>query len=161
MLSFPKYKGGTIMDKDILLNQLLRVSKHKKDILKNQFINKFIITDTEYYQNYVNVGEGYFLWCCFKHQGHLSTFSTNEFGSVLDSIDTKNVLLFWDYYISQDIMDLGRNELFHCSKQFLVNNLSAFPQDFYVFDETLKWVVISTHEQQNEHGDTWFVIKLE
>ncbi|WP_163853447.1 hypothetical protein [Paenibacillus elgii] len=148
------------MDKDILLNQLQRVPKHKKDILKNQFINKLINTDTGYYHNYVNVRDGYYLWCCFKQQGNIFTFSINGLKSILDGIDTKNVLLFWDYYISQDVMDLGRNELFHCSKQFLVNNLSAFPQDFYVFDETLKWVVVITHEQQNEHGDTGFVIKL-
>ncbi|MEK8127514.1 hypothetical protein WMW72_06250 [Paenibacillus filicis] len=152
------------MDKEILLNQLQKVTEHKKDNLKNQFINTFIDTKTDYYEKYINNvnGElGYYLWCCFKHQGKVSTFSVSELGSVLDHINTDNVLLFWDHYIYKEIMDLGRNELFCCPKKFLINNTSAFPQDFYVFDETFTWVILITHEQQNQKGDKGFIIKLE
>ncbi|MFB6367938.1 hypothetical protein ACFCP7_28800 [Paenibacillus elgii] len=150
------------MDKELLFN-LDRVPIDQKDIWKNQFIEKFFTTNCEYYKNYANVGDGYYLWCCFKRQGQIYTFSVDEFGSVIDRMNAKDVFLFWDHHIIPEIMDLGRNEMFTCSKQFLTDNLSAFPLDFYVFDQTLKWTIIMTHEYQNEtaDGDNGFVIKLE
>ncbi|GAA4857212.1 hypothetical protein GCM10023310_40410 [Paenibacillus vulneris] len=148
-----------MLDKELLFT-LDRVPKGQKDIIKNQYIEKFFSTNGEYYENYVNVGDGYYLWCCFKQQGQIYTFSVEEFGIEMDRTAAKDVFLFWDHHILPDLMDLGRKELFTCSRQFLIDNVKAFPRDFYVFDNTLEWTIIMTHEYQNEtaDGDNGFVI---
>ncbi len=52
-------------------------------------------------------------------------------------------------------MDIS--DVFKTGFNKLIDNLNVLPQDLYIFDKTLKWTIIQTHEEQNENGDHWLV----
>ncbi|PZE19827.1 hypothetical protein [Paenibacillus xerothermodurans] len=150
------------MNRDFSLNRLNKVETPKTDVLRRTYITKFINTSSVYFNDYTYVKCGYFLWCCYKQQeGQRAIFPISALSTLLDDKNIQNFILFWDYDISDEIMELGRNHMFYCSKGVLLSNINAFPQDMYLLDETLTWTIALTHEQQNESGDTAIIIEDE
>ncbi|UUZ84074.1 hypothetical protein LJK88_10130 [Paenibacillus sp. P26] len=56
------------------------------------------------------------------------------------------------------LFHLGRHVVYSVPYGVLMDNLGVFPKDLYIFDETLSWSLIQTHEPQNEPGDRWLII---
>lgn len=146
------------------------VSNEIKDKLREMYIKRFINTESDHYKNYIAILKEYPDGLCYD--GYLWDTLKADYDKVERTIEqaisylhNKNyVMVMWDIYSIKRVNDhkilscdypkgsiikIDSNELcryiesewcdFHSSKGFL-------PEDIYIFDETMDWSVIFTHE---------------
>jgi hypothetical protein len=63
----------------------------------------------------------------------------------------KDVLVFWDIHSEEKIWiqnywKFGKESMLRLAYVDLIDNSGYFPEDIYIFDESLKWSLVWTHE---------------
>jgi hypothetical protein len=89
--------------------------------------------------------EGY-MWDCLRSRRR-STW--DEICTVIARAD--EVLILWDIHSATriripDYWKFGKDSVLACSPAHLESGLQWLPEDLYIFDETLEWSAILTHE---------------
>ncbi|MBP1993930.1 hypothetical protein [Paenibacillus eucommiae] len=138
------------------INKIARqLDQIKSRELRNKVIENFINTNHEYFHNYINRDEAY-LWDMIKNElihksQQVSLDYINKNFSQL-----KDVFIQWDF----DILKIGKEYVFEADFHTIILNINKFPKDLYIFDESVNWMIIQTHECLNINGDNWMIIQL-
>lgn len=127
--------------------------------LRNIFIQTFVDTACEYYQNSIQSksrfqdGECYtgYLWDCMLN---CQQVSFNHAISLLQDSHS-NLYVFWDIHSSKHIPVTGywkypKEAVLLVSTDELPEILPTLPEDCYFFDNTLSWAIALTHEESKK-----------
>jgi hypothetical protein len=133
------------------------ISKMDAKHFRSEYINKFINTDSEHYKKYIEVVKQFsdrecyqgYLWDCLINPKSISIEEVVKFRAVL-----KKVIVFWDIHSQDrifipDYWKFGKDNILKLEFGELIDNLEYLLEDIYVFDETLKWTLALTHEDDN------------
>ena len=113
------------------------------------YINTFIDINSPHYIEYIIKlrnfpnGDFYmgFLWDCLKSPKII------KFNYIKNMFFTNDVYVFWDiHFYIEDNWKFKKNDMLKLSYELLLDNLQYLPEDIYIFDETLDWTLILTHE---------------
>ncbi|UFJ40100.1 DUF4275 family protein [Brevibacillus humidisoli] len=144
-----------IKDYELRINLLPSLSREESLRLRKKYIRTFCNLEEQkkksYYQDYLQ-GYGY-LWDVLKSGFAVVCFEDVKYGMDLN----QEVFFFWDG-TSPFTYTMGRTYIFKMPFQELMNKLTDFPSDLYIFDSSLDWTVVSTHETLNEEGWNWLKI---
>jgi len=144
------------MNLELFKNQLVILPTMNANILRNQYINRFIDTSKDYYIKKIThlkrFSDGFcytgYLWDCLKE----STLVSYEYITSISHLD--DVYVFWDIH-SQDLIFIddywkfGKETILNVNYSVLIKNLEYLPEDLYIFDNTLSWTLVVTHEYVN------------
>jgi len=134
--------------------------KESEAILRNKYIEKFVDTSHEHYiENISTVKEfsdgicyvGY-LWDC------IINYTVIKFDEVVKYKEKlSKVLIFWDIHseeriLIKDYWKFGKDSMLRIDFGDFLDNIEYFPEDVYIFDESLEWSLVLTHEE-NDPGN--------
>lgn len=133
------------------------VSKGEAKEHRIEYIKRFINVDCEYYKKNIMTLEQFsdgmcytgYLWDCFIDPQAINIDEVNKYRAVLNE-----VLVFWDIH-SQDRIwvegywKFGKDNVLYLKFKELMDNLEYLPEDIYIFDKSLKWTLVLTHEDKN------------
>ncbi len=129
----------------INITKLPHLPKKQSRSLRDAYIRTFFDTDsddyrTHYFQLYWEQGVGY-LWGFLK-----KPFTPVHLEDVKQFLQqTDQVLFFWDSY-SPIGTEISRKYVYKMQTQKLLNQYNRFTDDLYIFDETLTWTAVISHE---------------
>jgi hypothetical protein len=148
----------SVIDFSVFKEMVTILPKEQADFYRNCYIEEFVSKDSEYFEENIQqlkqcpdglCYSGY-LWDCLKKYARITEKEVKE---RLDNYG--NVMVMWDIH-SQDkifIKDYWRFEkdsLISIDVRDLTQNLEFLPEDLYIFDESMKWTLILTHEFDNK-----------
>lgn len=144
-----------------LKKKIVLLSKSEAYYWRNRYINSFVDMRSDIYKKYIvetqtfSDGECYvgYLWDTLKSYKKIKN---EEINRNLPSGNQK-VLVFWDIHsreriLKEDYWIFEKDDVIELEINLLLGFLDYLPEDIYVFDRTLKWSVIFTHETEGE-GD--------
>lgn len=87
-----------------------------------------------------------YLWDCLIEHRTIKVEDIYKYREILDK-----VLVFWDIHSKdkiwiEDYWKFSKDCMLKLNYEALMDNLNHLPEDIYVFDESLEWTVILTHE---------------
>ena len=134
-------KNVTVLDKD------------SANILRCSYINTFIDINKPYYKETIQVlrkySDGYcytgYLWDCLISPVIIT------FDYLKKLTISADVYVFWDIHTKDRIFvdnywKFKKNDVIKLNYNVLLDNLKYLPEDIYIFNNTLKWTLILTHE---------------
>jgi hypothetical protein len=117
--------------------------------LRQEYIYNFVKMNSLEYNRYTKSSDGY-LW---ESLIQYNIISLDEVKSSLDKLDT--VLFFWDSHPSLPLLySIGKKTIFTIDHKKLIQYYcdKNIPEDIYIFDKSLTWTIVLTHESQNKSG---------
>lgn len=133
------------------------ISKMDAKHFRSEYINKFINTDSEHYKKYIedirqfSDGMCYtgYLWDSLINPKVIRIEEVVSFRAVLNK-----VLVFWDIHSKDRILipeywKFEKNNVLKLKFGELIDNQEYLPEDIYFFDESIKWTLVLTHEDNN------------
>lgn len=125
--------------------------------VRNKYIDKFIDTSSEHYKKYIATVNEYSDGICYT--GYLWDCIINpviiRFDEIIAYKDLlKQVLIFWDIHSKEkiwidDYWKFGKDSILKLNYSDILNNLDYFPEDVYIFDDSMEWTLALTHEENN------------
>lgn len=142
------------MDFAIFQNEVEFVSEQKRKVLREKYIYNFINVEDSLYQTQIESchkcidGDCYF--------GYLWDFLINPVIIEEKYIEKKaqelgDVYVFWDIHSCERILiknywKFGKDAMLKLKFKSLLQGESFLPEDIYIFDDSLSWTFIKTHE---------------
>ena len=127
------------------------------DKLRKRYIETFINTDHELYREHIEVrhqfcdGYGYlgYLWDFIKHP---VIIEKEYIEAVAENIG--EVYVFWDIHSCErifikDYWKFGKKAVLKVDLKTLLEGWNYLPEDIYIFDKTMAWTLIKTHEDMD------------
>ncbi|KAA0547415.1 hypothetical protein FZW96_11170 [Bacillus sp. BGMRC 2118] len=114
---------------------------HSKSLFQ-AYRNKFVISSepTNFWRRYPDVLER----------------SLRDHKQVINEIKSLNVEKYYFFYFIGSQADAkDRSDVFEATSDQIINALKLdrkVPQDFYVFDDSFSWTIVSCHEPFDEYG---------
>ena len=128
--------------------------KESEVALRNNYINKFVDVTKDHYKKYIMTAKEYSDGVCYT--GYLWECLINstliKFDEVVAYREKLNeVLIFWDIHSKEkiwidDYWKFGKDTMLRLDYSDFLDNLEFFPEDVYIFDESLMWSLVLTHE---------------
>lgn len=125
--------------------------------LRNKYIDRFIDTDSDHYKKFISTVSEYSDGMCYT--GYLWDCLINPIVINLDEVISyreklKQVLIFWDIHSKEkiwvdDYWKFGKDSVLQLDYGDILDNLEYFPEDIYIFDESMEWTLVLTHEDNN------------
>ena len=89
--------------------------------------------------------EGY-LWDFLKSETYIGDTQIENYRKFL-----KQVFVFWDNnsrdrIFIKDYWKFGKKDMIELDYNLLLDHLEFFPEDIYITNETLRWTIVFTHE---------------
>ena len=122
------------------------------DGLRKIYIDKFIDVKKEYYVKCVKKLKEYsdgmcytgYLWDCMKESTQI------DFQDFLKFL-LEDVYVFWDIHTKErifieDYWKFEKRSFLKLDFKVLIENLNYLPEDIYIFDQSLLWTLVLTHE---------------
>lgn len=144
-------------------NLIRVVSKSEAFKIRDDYINRFIDVNKEHYKKYVATFQEYsdgicytgYLWDCLKEPKIVDFQSIKALSHKLNE-----VFVLWDIHTKErifikDYWKFGKDEVLYLNFSLLLDNLVYLPEDIYIFDKSLNWTFILTHEEIN--GKRWCI----
>lgn len=139
-------------------NQINTLNNNQKLKLRKEYIDKFINTKGEFYQEQIEIKYNFIDGCCYL--GYLWDCLTSpsvieEMYIELISEQINNVYVFWDIHSCERIFienywRFDKDDILKLSLKTLLEGQQYLPEDIYIFDDSLSWTLIKTHEYINE-----------
>lgn len=129
----------------INITKLPHLPKKESNSLRDAYIRTFFDTDSVDYRKYHfelywKQGVGY-LWGFLKQP-----FTSVHLEDVKQFVQQKEqVLFFWDSS-SRVGTEISRKYIYKMQTEILLNQYDRFTDDLYIFDETLTWTAVISHE---------------
>lgn len=130
------------------------LEKDKAIFLRKKYIEKFIDTKSDIYINDVQekrrFSDGYcytgYLWDCIEKP---IIIDDNYLKSIINDIG--DVYVFWDIHsceriFIEDYWKFDKDDVLELDYKKLVEGECYLPEDIYIFDKTMSWTLIKTHE---------------
>jgi len=155
------------------------VNKEKKESLREEFIKRFVDTETDFYKKYINTLKEYSDGMCYD--GYLWDSLKADYKQIERTMEQAieylkhkgNVFVMWDIYSQHRVYDNSKlainypkdtvietNSLELCKLieaewgNYLIGDESFLPEDIYIYDEKLDWYVIFTHEGYDSYTNS-------
>ena len=132
------------------LTTLPRLSDEESIGLRTRYVERFTL-------DFSNNPRPY-LW------ERLKEYNPQPTDTVFQHVDPdKDVYFFWDANASFKLMnELGQKSIYKLPFREFVYHYEQknLPEDVYLFDASLTWTIVLTHEPQNEHGWKCLTIPL-
>lgn len=124
--------------------------------LRIKLIDKFINKNHMYFETYFspNSPSHYYLWDMIKPEFAGTALQTDIQELQKIRLPSQQVYLQWEF----DPLPIGSERLISLPFSALMSHLENFPKDLYIFDKSLDWLLIQTHEELNMKGDHWLLI---
>jgi hypothetical protein len=126
----------------------------RTNFTRNEYINRFINTKGEHYIKFIDTVNEYSDGCCYT--GYLWDCLLNPTIITFDEISNyrtqlKNVMVFWDIHSKEriwvdDYWKFGKASILRLDYGDFLDNLQYFPEDVYIFDDSMEWTLVLTHE---------------
>lgn len=143
------------MDFDEFSQSLTIILGTKSDEIRASYIEHFVDTTSDYYQKNIAIttsqnGEKYYfgyLWDCLKVSGLISEQQLYE-----KLRDMQQGLFFlWDLHSSKKILikdywKFPLRAVLSIKPDVLIQGMAYLPEDIYIFNSSLTWSLILTHE---------------
>jgi hypothetical protein len=133
---------------------IIIINKIEGSLLRNRYIQKFILTEKDYYKRYVLSTQTFsdgicytgYLWDCLKE---VEVIDFNYINSMRNSLE--KVYVLWDIHsrdriLIEDYWKFKKNDILLLDFCVLLDNLDYLPEDIYIFNESFKWTFVLTHE---------------
>lgn len=138
------------------------------DELRTIYIDTFIESECEYYklmietQSVFSDGKCYcgYLWDCLKQKNVASIQKCTNFLS-----DIKNpIYVFWDIHSADRILIPNywiypKKAVLQLMPQIFLKIQAHLPEDIYIFDDSLTWTIVLTHEESKPGRRICFFIE--
>lgn len=125
--------------------------------IRNKYINKFINTKSDHYKKFISTVNEYsdgicytgYLWDCLINPSIIRFDEVSTYRRLL-----KQVMIFWDIHSKEkiwvdDYWKFGKDSILQLDYGDLLDNLEYYPEDVYIFDNSMKWTLVLTHEDNN------------
>ena len=133
--------------------------------IRKKYIHKFINMNAEGYHLQIESLHKFVDGYCYE--GYLWDYIKNPIiidDNYIRYIAQKNhdyVFVFWDIHsceriLIKDYWKFGKNTVIKLKLSDLIEGYRYLPEDIYIFDKSMSWTLIKTHE---EIGDSPYVIK--
>lgn len=142
------------MDFTIFKNEVEFVVKQRRNELRDRYIYNFVNTENSAYQEQISSYHKCIDGDCYL--GYLWDFLINpvviEEGYIDKSAKGLNdVYVFWDIHSCErifikDYWKFGKDVMLKLNIKTLLQGESYLPEDIYIFDDSLSWTFIKTHE---------------
>ena len=137
------------------LQQIVKyLPKESAFVLRCKYIEKFIDTSKDHYDKYIRTVKKFSDGICYE--GYLWDCIINPtvigFDEVIACREKLNkILIFWDInskdrIFIKDYWKFGKDSMLRLDFGDFLDNIEFFPEDVYIFDESLEWSLVLTHE---------------
>ena len=134
------------------------IPENEAQKLRKQYIDTFIDTEKDYFKKYIQERHNYsdgscytgYLWDCLKN------FFVIDFKYIQEiTYKSNEVFVFWDIHTKERILitdywKFRKEAVLRLDFETLIMNLEYLPEDIYIFDESMTWTLILTHEYFND-----------
>ena len=130
------------------------LDKQKGEKLRKRYIERFINTKHERYNQQIQErhkfcdGDCYigYLWDYMKNQ----TIIGEEYLKTISN-QINDIFVFWDIHsceriLIKDYWKFAKDAVIELNFKILLEGDEYLPEDIYIFDETMSWTLIKTHE---------------
>lgn len=145
------------MDFKTFKDNLRVVDKTESSILRNKYIKKFINTEHELYRKQIQTRHKFSDGFCYL--GYLWDYLNIPFVIDKNYIETvatikDKVYVFWDIHSCErifiaDYWKFDKDAVLKLRLEMLLRGEKYLPEDIYIFDDSLEWTLIKTHEDIN------------
>ncbi|MFA9463427.1 MAG: DUF4275 family protein [Velocimicrobium sp.] len=142
------------MSLENLKKNIIVVNEMDGSLLRNQFIQKFILTEKDYYKKNILSTQTFsdgicytgYLWDCLNE---VEVIDFNYINSMRNSL--AKVYVLWDIHskdriLIEDYWKFEKNDILLLDFCVLLDNLEYLPEDIYIFNESFNWTFVLTHE---------------
>lgn len=135
-------------------SQINIISNDEANIIRKQFIARFINVNSSHYKKYIKKLEKYvdgycyegYLWDCLKESYVIDEKYIDDKANGFN-----DVYIMWDIntcekiYI-EDYWKFGKIDILNGDMNVLLEGEVFLPEDYYIFDKEMQWCLIKTHE---------------
>lgn len=128
--------------------------KDEAENLRDEYVNKLINRSKDYFKKYIENIQEYsdgfcytgYLWDC------LNAPIVVDLPYIESKVDgLKEVFVFWDIHTKErifieDYWKFDKDSVIALDLNLLLSNLDYLPEDIYIFDKSLEWTLVLTHE---------------
>ena len=142
------------MTMEELIERTVVMRGEKAEEVRQAYIERFVDTKSEGFQRYIAVRVPFedglyytgYLWDCLKHSELIT-----EDQLLADLSLRKAVQVLWDLHsaeriLIEDYWKFPRDAILRLDARDLASGLTYLPEDIYIFDDSLGWSLILTHE---------------
>lgn len=134
------------------------LSEGESDILRELYIEQFVDTSKEHYLKYISNRELFsdgacytgYLWDCLFQSEKVAIQHVFE-----DLNSYKEVLIFWDIHscdriLIKDYWKFPKDRVIRINSHAFKKGIEYLPEDIYIFDYSISWTYILTHEDDGK-----------
>lgn len=142
------------MDFKIFKTQLEVLGNVEGGELRKKYIQKFVNTDHELYQDQIQLTHKFLDGYCYL--GYLWDYIKNPVlieKEYLEAMAGKinKVYVFWDIHSCErifvkDYWKFDKDAVLKMEFEMLLEGEEYLPEDIYIFDESMTWTLVKTHE---------------
>ena len=144
------------MELEKFKNHIRILGKEEAARYRNLYIKKFVdpYTHAQCYQERIEqlyaFSDGFcydgYLWDFLKSETYIGETQSEEYRKFL-----KKVFVFWDNnskdrIFIKDYWKFDKKDVIELDYNLLLDHLEFFPEDIYITNETLRWTIVFTHE---------------
>ncbi len=148
-----------------IIQILSNSTSHK---IRENYISMFINQDMDHFKKYIKkrrkFTDGLYytahLWDCLKYHDFVKE------KEILDYLSSRKQLVYvmWDLHSSEMIpiknyWKFPKSSVLELNSNDLVLGLNYLPTDIYIFDRSMEWTLILTHEYDNQEDRICFKMK--
>ncbi len=140
------------------------IQGERADILRQAYIDRFVDTESELYKTRIAVRRPFrdglfytgYLWECLKHSERIAEDQIND-----DRLLDKIVYVFWDLHSSEkiwikDYWKFPKDAVLQLKYRDVLQGSQYLPEDIYIFDDSMEWSLIFTHETDLDNVRFYF-----
>ncbi|WP_040948961.1 hypothetical protein [Gorillibacterium massiliense] len=135
-------------------DQVEVINPIEAETFRKSYLDCFINTNSKQYIDNIEklylFSDGFcyigYLWDCLNQK------RPDDFENLINELPITPILVMWDIHSKERIFIdnywiFNKADIIRLDKEKLINNLELLPEDIYIFDESLKWSIIFTHEE--------------
>lgn len=139
----------------VFRSQVKVIEDEDANILRLQYLQTFIDTGSKKYQSRIldrrKYADGwYYTGYLWEHMRNSRRVPCSVMPNMVD--EKHRVYVLWDLHSSEKIVRPGywkfpREAVLQVAFGVLIDNLQWMPEDIYIFDRSLDWTLVMTHEE--------------
>ena len=131
----------------------------ESDSLRTAYVGQFINTASQHYQRYIAKYESFsdglcytgYLWDCLRQKRQATEEEIRTFLA-----QKAHVFVMWDVHSQdririRDYWKFPKRSVLSADAGDVLDSLRYLPEDLYIFDDSLDWTCVLTHEDVDGH----------
>jgi hypothetical protein len=141
-----------------------RLSFHDSSSMRQAYLQAFVDINKDYYQQHISTPHQYsdglhydgYLWDCLR----IRTRITYQF-LCLKVVEFPNIFVMADDHshdrVHAPLWPYPPYSVVSFKPQIFLNALPVLPQDMYIFDSSISWTLVLTHEYDDKRRYCWTI----